>query len=63
MDILNQKSIGRNIGDNYIEETYPEVLSRFSMLTFSMNLNKFGGRQPGNRGGNGGGMRGGTAGQ
>lgn len=65
-DLLNQnKSIGRNIGDNYIEDSYTEVLSRFFMLSFSMNLNKFGGRAPGGRNGGGpqgGGMRGGGGG-
>ncbi|MES2774051.1 MAG: TonB-dependent receptor [Bacteroidota bacterium] len=57
VDLLNQnKSIGRNIGENYFEDTYTQVLSRYFMLTFSINLNKFGGRTPGNN--NGGGTRG-----
>ena len=46
-DALNQnKSINRSIGDNYIQDTYTQVLSRFFLLTFNYQLNKFGGRTP-----------------
>ena len=51
-DILNMnKSITRNIGDNYIEDNYTQVLRRFCMLSFMYNLNKFGGKRPQGEGG------------
>ena len=50
-DLLNQnRNIDRNVGDNYIEDTYTEVLQRYFMLSFTFNFNKFTGMQ--NRGRN-----------
>ncbi len=46
-DALNQnKSITRIANDNYIQDTYTQVLSRFFLVTFNYQLNKFGGRTP-----------------
>lgn len=40
-DLLNQnKSISRNIGDNYVEDTRTLVLKRYFLLTFTYNLSK-----------------------
>jgi hypothetical protein len=48
-DILNQnRSIGRTIGDNYVEDTRTVVLKRYFLLTFTYNLNRAGtNQQPG----------------
>jgi hypothetical protein len=40
-DLLNQnQAIGRNVGDNYIEDTRSLVLRRYFLLTFTYNINK-----------------------
>lgn len=40
-DLLNQnQAIGRNVGDNYIEDTRTLVLKRYFLLTFTYNLSK-----------------------
>jgi hypothetical protein len=40
-DLLNQnQAIGRNVGDNYIEDTRSLVLKRYFLLTFTYNLSK-----------------------
>jgi hypothetical protein len=45
IDLLNQnKSINREVGDNYIEDTYTQVLQRFFMLSFMYKFNRFNGR-------------------
>ena len=42
-DIPNQnKSINRNVGDNFIEDTRTTVLTRYFLLTFTYNLNRAG---------------------
>lgn len=44
-DILNQnKSINRNTGDNYFEDTRTNVIRRFFLLSFTYNLNRMAGR-------------------
>lgn len=46
-DILNQnKSITRNVEQNYIEDVRTNVLTQYFMLTFTYNIRKFGGNQP-----------------
>ena len=43
-DLLNQnRSITRDIQQNYIEDTRTDVLRRYFMLTFTYNIRKFGG--------------------
>lgn len=40
-DLLNQnQAIGRNVGDNYIQDTRSLVLKRYFLLTFTYNLSK-----------------------
>ncbi len=59
IDMLNQnKSIDRNVSDNYINDSYTNVLQRYFMVTFMLNINRFGGKAIG-----GPQQRGGTPGQ
>jgi hypothetical protein len=42
-DLLKQnRSIARNVTDNYVEDVRSEVLQRYFMLTFTYNLRNFG---------------------
>ena len=55
-DILNQnQSITRTQGENYYYDSRTIVLQRYFLLTFTYNLNKFGGKRPpgGNNNNNG----------
>lgn len=52
-DILNQnQSITRTRGENYYYDSYTVVLKRYFMLTFTYNLNCFGGKRPASAGNN-----------
>ncbi|TBR20266.1 MAG: hypothetical protein EPO57_00615 [Chitinophagaceae bacterium] len=45
-DILNQnKSVNRNVGDNYYEDTRTNVVKQFFSFSFTYNLNKMAGNQ------------------
>lgn len=61
IDILNQnKSITRNVADNFINDAYTNVLQRYFLVTFMVNINRFGGKPAGGpqqRGGQPGQMR------
>jgi hypothetical protein len=61
IDILNQnKSITRNVAENFINDSYTNVLQRYFLLTFMVNINRFGGKaagEPQQRGGQPGQMR------
>ena len=49
-DILNQnKSITRDVEQNYIEDIRNEVLNRYFLLSFTYHLRKFKGQQPAGR--------------
>ena len=52
-DILNQnQSITRNQGENYYYDSRTIVLKRYFLLTFTYNLNRFGGKAPQGAGNN-----------
>ncbi len=53
-DLLNQnQSITRSQGENYYYDSRSVVLKRYFLLTFSYNLNRFGGRAAAQQGNNG----------
>jgi hypothetical protein len=48
VDILNQNSnVDRTVTDNYITDSYTQILRRYFMVTFMYGFNQFGGRKGG----------------
>lgn len=50
VDILNQNSnVDRTVNDNYIVDSYTQILRRYFMVSFMYGFNKFGGRKGGSQ--------------